>query len=72
MSEDNQLGEFSFVKILVGIEQFNSMKPRQKEDFLAVLLHFVLHQEAKLDETKQILQLAQRDIEILKGSHGVA
>jgi hypothetical protein len=72
MNEEKQLRNISFVKILVGIEKFQDLKPREKEDFLAVLMRYVLYQEAQLDETKQFLELARHDIEVLKGSHGVA
>jgi hypothetical protein len=71
MNEDNLLVEFSFVKILVGLEQFNSMQPKDKNEFVVILMKFIVNREAQLDSIKQNLELAKHDLETMRNFHGV-
>lgn len=72
MNEEEQLEGFSFVKILVGLGQFSLMKPREREDFLLVLMKYTIHREAKLYEYKKDLSQAKHDLETMRNFHGVA
>ena len=72
MNDENSFEGVSFVKVLVGLERFKLLKPREKEDFMVSLMRFVIHQEAKLYQTEKDLNLAKHDIELLRNSNGVA
>ena len=71
MNEGEHIDGFSFIKILIGLEKFQSMKPQDKNDFLSVLMRYLIHQEAKLDLIEKDLELSMHDVELLKSSHGV-